>query len=270
MKFIIFILIYLFIICYSHPLIWIIRHCDKSYKYMNYCCSTEGYYRAIKWGEYFSDKIPYNQSIKIYTSNFKKTKSCFLNMNYNTDNSCQKSQRMLLTSNLIYNVIYNKLNHKIDNDINYKYCIKSGYKKMFNIIKNNQTNDNIIVVWQHDEIISAISDIFEQKYISNWTHDLKLLYNVVFILKFNYSINKYQLFYDCLYKHCDRKIIKWLSLGTKWNVKNNIIIKEYIYIIIFISLFIFIFLYTTIYCIDYKFRIRNINIYNKSYHYRTI
>ena len=270
MKFIIFYIICLFVVCYTHPLIWIIRHCDKSYKYMNYCCSTEGYDRAIKWGEYFSDKIPYNQSVKIYTSNFKKTKSCFFDMYYKTDNSCQKSQRMLLTSNLIYNIISNKGFHNIDNDINYKYCIKSGYKKMFNIIKNNQTNDNIIVVWQHDEIISAISDIFDQKYISKWTHDLKLLYNIVFILQFNYSINKYQLFYDCLYKPCDDKIIKWLSLATKWNVDNNLIIKGNINIniIIFISLFIFI--YIIIYSIDYKFTRKDIDIYKKSYHYGSI
>ena len=96
------------------------------------------------------------------------------------------------------------------------------------------------------------------------------MYCIVFILKFNYSINKYQLFYDCLYKPCDYKIIKWLLLATKWNVDNNIIIKEYIYIIIFISLFIFIFLYIIIYSIDYKFPRTDINIYKKSYHYGSV
>ena len=87
--------------------IWLIRHCDKTNDNQNPCCSNYGYERSTNWYKYF--EIYINSSPYIYASNYSEKKQCVTN-NYNEINpECQKSQRMYLTAEAIYNSIYNIL-----------------------------------------------------------------------------------------------------------------------------------------------------------------
>ena len=232
---------------YCNPTIWILRHCDKHIQQKN-CCSVEGYNRSLYWGDYLSSNIIIGKTIQMYASNFKHTKQCISNVKIESDIGCQKSQRMLITANLIYGILHNK-NHDIK-EINYKYCIKGDYKNMFSYIKDNITEDNVIVIWQHDEIVEALRYVFEQSYIHKWPKYLKDFYDIIFILRFNNTINKYQLFYDCLDSPCKNIISNWLYLAIPWKDQENSIDRNNtnIFIILYFLFVFFLCIINIFYC----------------------
>lgn len=107
-----FLAFYLLITVYCNPIIWIIGYCDKSI-HNNYCCSTEKYNRSLYQSDYLSYNILSGKTIQMYASNFKQTKQCISDVKIKYDQSSQKSQRMLITANLIYNIILHNKKHDI-------------------------------------------------------------------------------------------------------------------------------------------------------------
>lgn len=97
---------------------------------------------------------------------------------------------------------------------------------MFSLIKDNNNTisllDNVIVIWQGDEILTALHDIFEQSYIYKWSIYLKDSYDIIFILRLNNTINKYELFYDC-FNNCNPLVLKWLYFTLWCKYQENLI-----------------------------------------------
>jgi len=170
--------------------IWLLRHCDKPDNVRNDCCSNNGYARSNHWHLYFERYFfPLGQNkIKIYTSNFhsSKTNICIHNINHIDDKTCQHSQRMYLTSNYLYNSL-NKQN--ITSIINFDYCVGSYVDMIHNI--NNITNyTDIIIVWEHQEIVDIIN-YFNIK-IDKWPHKLEDNYDIIFMI----DLQTNKLYYD--------------------------------------------------------------------------
>jgi hypothetical protein len=142
--------------------LWIIRHCDKTNVLNNPCCSNLGYDRSKNWINYFKKYISLNNNIKIYTSkyNLKNNKNiCDSDTNFYNDDeiinkNCQKSQRMTITSNIIYDSFINNSYSQVF--IEPKFCI-GQIEKIYDSINYDMKNYNKnkitdgILIWEHQE-----------------------------------------------------------------------------------------------------------------------
>jgi hypothetical protein len=186
--------------------LWLIRHCDKITD-NNPCCSQTGYDRANHWYLYlkvFIDPL----KLGIYTSNYNEYKQCIIDKNFKTNPNCQKSQRMYLTANAIREQYINT-DSSLLIPINTNYCI-GDYKDLLQEIKINTENyRDIIIVWEHNEIIEIIRDFGIE--IKKWHNRWDDVYNLIFMI----DIEQQKLYYDCYNfetdtYHCLDDIQDWL------------------------------------------------------------
>jgi len=211
-KQMIFILFLIFFIKFvsSVDRIWLLRHCDKPVNNDSPCCSPIGYVRADNWYYYFDRYLDKNDNIVIYSSNYNEKKICipFLNSQYTPNINCQKSQRMFLTAYYILNQLTNNKYH-VKNNINLDYCI--GYKPQLlnDIMKNKKIND-VIVVWEHKEIIDIIR-YFNIK-LTKWHNKFTNVYDLIFMI----DVVSKKLYIEC-YSYltngtsCNQDVQTWLQ-----------------------------------------------------------
>jgi hypothetical protein len=161
---------------------------------------------------------------------------------------------MFLTSLYIFNTFTNIQYLNIDYCIgDYKDLTKNAYKQEYN---------DVIIVWEHDEIIDIINYIGID--LKKWPNDIEG-YNIVFMI----DIDSNKLYYDCYnfennnivcdkktndwlkkYEHIDNYYINYRSLGITYSTNNKNIILFIIPIGILLCLFLFfIFTYK---CVKYK------------------
>lgn len=161
--------------------IWFIRHCDKQND-NNPCCSDDGYLRTKTWNSYFEKYIPYENKIKLVTSDFSGDFVCVHHDNFTlssstTSRKCQQSQRMYLTTHYLYESM--KLKYSLDG-INYKFCIRSGLEMIKSVLEMYAEYDDLIVVWEHTEIIEMIR--FFDIYIKKWSIHAIDRYDIIFMV----------------------------------------------------------------------------------------
>lgn len=185
--------------------VWLIRHCDKPNDKESSCCSSYGYKHANNWYKYFEKYI--TSSPYIYGANYNEEYQCTEYHNYNYDRNCQKSQRMYLTAYAIHESFYYS-----KNEVNIDYC--TGQYKELSKSVSNINNDNVIVVWEHSEIIDIIN--YFGINVNKWPNNLDDEYNIVFMI----DVDSSKLYYDCYqweadYTYCSNDIIKWLNKYTK-------------------------------------------------------
>jgi hypothetical protein len=236
--------------------IWLLRHCDKPINNNNPCCSALGYQRADNWFFYFISYLNKNDNIAIYSSNYNEKKICLKQNKYNPDRNCQKSQRMFLTAYYIHNQLTNN-KYNVKNNINLDYCIGDKSQLIDNIINNIINNKNIndvIVVWEHKEIIEIIR--YFNIHISKWHNRFKDVYDLIFLI----DIVKKKLYIDCYNfitngTSCSKDLKIWLQdfdsisqyyekiLYSSFHDINytNKLSKVFIYLFIVFSLYIVIF-----------------------------
>ena len=212
--------------------LWLIRHCDKDKdkdKDKDYCCSKVGLIRSHNWINYFNKYISSDTNIKIYTSKFyldKHTKICETqNAKYYQNNSnqkCQKSQRMITTSKILYDTFINNSYTQIT--IKQKYCIGDEEQMYNNIIYDSKYLSNSIsegiLVWEHSGIIDILHK-FGFK-IDKWSNKNKFVYNIIFII----DLEQKKLYYDCYdyindVSNCDVNIRRWLKNYNNINYHND-------------------------------------------------
>ena len=107
--------IYILLICVNaYNNIWIIRHCDKLND-IDKCCSPIGDNRSRLWGNFFTNYYSDSKvNINIYATGSLYDFFCEENKNIRgpINKKCNKSQRMVLTANYIYNnLTYNNLKY---------------------------------------------------------------------------------------------------------------------------------------------------------------
>jgi len=188
--------------------IWFIRHCDKPHRYSS-CCSDVGYERANHWHNYFLPRIHLNQPLAIYTSGFSETRACVnISTHLSTYSySCQKSQRMYLTAlainqNIPSSTICSKYYRKSRSDsvdisqicrsLRRAYCI-GDYRRLLHDI-NLSTSEQILVVWEHTEIVDMIRAYGID--MPKWRNHFNDLYNIVFHLEFDAKNTPTKFTYD--------------------------------------------------------------------------
>jgi hypothetical protein len=232
--------------------IWLIRHCDKPNSETNPCCSELGYERAKNWHHYFKTQLHKKSIVKLYASNFNEKKVCVNNILYKPDSKCQKSQRMFLTAFYLREKLNNHL--LFQEDINSHYCIGEKNKLIDNILKNQSVSD-VIVVWEHKEIISIIRHFGIS--IKKWRNQIQNNYDIVFMI----DLKTKQLFYDCFdfmknITTCPDNVNNWLhninkiensynalilyknsSSNYKFNFINDLFLFFFILLIILFSLY---------------------------------
>ena len=126
-----------------------------------------------------------NERIQIYSSNFNENKVCIPHMKYNPNPTCQKSQRMFLTA---YNLHKSFESNDIMSNINAKFCI-GEYNALMNEIEDS-TNKQIVIIWEHNEIIDIIR--FLGIKIDKWKNKFDDIYDIIFMIDENND-----LYYDC-------------------------------------------------------------------------
>jgi hypothetical protein len=163
---------------------------------------------------YFETFLPKETHISIYTSSFHEKKIC---ENHYTrpiikrerileEKQCQKSQRMWITANILYNHFkfffsYLKMQSQ--------FCIGEKKQLLQKIDEDSVFISDAIVVWEHDEIIDMIRYMGIE--IGHWHH--KHMYDIVFMV----DIKEKRLYYDCVsYTFYDNETIckknaKWLQ-----------------------------------------------------------
>jgi hypothetical protein len=212
----IFLLFLIFVkITITHSLnnIWFIRHCDKPNNSNNPCCSEIGYERSIAWYDYLKTKINKRSNIKFYASGFAEEKVCdyFTNhKKYKANKQCQKSQRMFLTCNIIYNNFSNDNQYLINNFINLNYCVGEEKDLLNSVIKNANKHDDVVIVWEHNGIIDILNMLNLD--INFWKKKYKNMYDIIF--KYDYKNHKLTYYcYDYKTKNikCDKDIDQWFK-----------------------------------------------------------
>jgi hypothetical protein len=176
--------------------IWLIRHCDKTKRENNNCCSKIGYERSKNWQVYFNELFDKNNIVKIYTSNFNEKRICLENLNTTPNSNCQKSQRMFLTAFLMKEQM--KLSN-LNTNINLDYCI-GDIKNLLKSVTNNIVITDAIIVWEHKEIIDIIRS-FEIP-IKKWKNKYNNIYDIVFMI----NLKTKELFFDCFDYNINRSI----------------------------------------------------------------
>jgi len=187
--------------------LWLIRHCDKTNSISNPCCSEIGYERAKNWHNYFIIYFNKKSILKLYSSNFNEKKVCINNILYKPDYNCQKSQRMFLTAYFLQEKL--KKYYTFKENINVDYCVGEKNKLVNSILDNYKVSD-VILVWEHKEIIDIIRHF--QIEIKKWKNKFENTYNLVFMI----DIKTKQLFYDCFdfvknNTYCSNDINIWLN-----------------------------------------------------------
>jgi hypothetical protein len=185
----------------------IIRHCDKVND-DDPCCSDTGSDRANTWHKVM-DPIASGSKLNIYTSSANFDALCKPNIIYSSDSSCQHSQRMVLTSYMIY---YNlAATGKVDSS----YCI-GDYKQLVKDI--NSDADKIshgLIVWKHTEIPTIINQWNVP--LASWPADADGHYDIIFRLNFTSNSDKNpKLSYNCFdfQKNvfaCSSEVTQWLK-----------------------------------------------------------
>jgi hypothetical protein len=216
----IFLQIFIFFkLCNGLDRLWLIRHCDKPKSSKNPCCSELGYERAKNWYHYFKIHFKKNSIIKIYSSNFNEKKVCINNILYNPNSNCQKSQRMFLTAYYLQETLQKF--YKFQENININFCVGEKNKLVNSILDNYKVSD-VILVWEHKEIIDIIRHF--QIEIKKWKNKFENTYNLVFMI----DIKTKQLFYDCFdfvknNTYCSNDIDIWLNKFNRISNKGLIL-----------------------------------------------
>ena len=197
--------------------IWIIRHCDKPIPQSNPCCSDFGYNRAKNWHLYFEKYFTKKNIIELYSSSYNEKKVCLKHANHrvNTNKSCQKSQRMFLTANYIQENL--KLKYNVFKKNNLNYCVGQKNKLLKNILKNDDILTDIILVWEHKEIVRIINEF--GIHLTKWRNKYIDEYSIVFLI----DVKTKQLYYDCFdfinnATNCSQEIKLWLTNFQKIDI----------------------------------------------------
>lgn len=191
--------------------IWIIRHCDKAPE-NSPCCSSIGRDRSVSWYKYFEKYIAKNR-VKLISSKFDgDTKVCGVD-NLSIKSSCQKSQRMYLTS--LYMMKYMKETiAKMNETIDRQYCSDSGKEMIENTLDNKYIQshiNDIIISWESTDINNIINHLGVP--LSEWPSSLDDVYDVVFL----FDIKEHQLYYDCYNFLEDNNYCPWLEQRDAMN-----------------------------------------------------
>ena len=213
MKFVFFYLFLFFIRNYLSihlERLWLLRHCDKPKDNKNPCCSEIGKERTKYWIHYFLKVFNKEKSIQFYTSNFRSNEESCMNekMVYQTNDKCQKSQRMFYTTYYIQKEFI-KNNFNVNPQININFCIGENSNLLQTILKNADATDSILI-WEHDEIIDIIRKFNIQ--INKWKSKYRHLYDIIFMI----DLKSNKLYYECFdYRnytyYCNNEINHWLS-----------------------------------------------------------
>ena len=130
----------------------------------------------------------------MFASNFDESKVCVPlpkeNPPFDTDKKCQKSQRMWITAYSIFQGLVPKYN--VHTKINRKFCVGQPKKIWKNMMEDADKYTDMIVVWEHSEIIDMLHDIGIT--IHSWKN--KDIYDLVFLLDMS-DPKKIDLYYDC-------------------------------------------------------------------------
>lgn len=241
---------------YSLNSIWFLRHCDKPNNNNNPCCTNIGYKRAIAWGNYLKTKIKKKSQIKFYASGFSQNKICINHKKYRSNKKCQKSQRMLLTSNFIHVNFTNDDDYAVNNFININYCIGDEKYLLNDIIQSENQYNDIIVVWEHVGIINMLNQLGVK--ITPWSDKYGDVYNILFHYDYiNHTLTYYCYDFHTQNTNCSKNINKWLknfnereqmsnSLLTLTNYKYSFIIFALVICVLIISFLTF-YKYTKVY-----------------------
>jgi hypothetical protein len=220
-----FLLLILFpIIVNATERVYIVRHCDKSNRISNPCCSALGYERAFLWAEYLSNHLA-STNIHFINAGTSSPKQCVvsiivnnttrnsdgntihndnLDLNYSRDFRCQRSERLLLTTHQI------RQNLKYPSTIEGHYCVGNPSKVVKAIYEASA--EDVILVWEHTEILEILSLLGWN--LGKWPDQDH--YNVIFMV----DLKNKKLYYDIvnLYRdpnitnsNSDLKYHTWLS-----------------------------------------------------------
>lgn len=194
--------------------VYIIRHCDKVND-SDPCCSREGYIRANTWNTVLDVMFGSNKMNIFSTKADYGTSLCLPHVSYTADATCQSSQRMSVTSSLIY---YNTKNSKAQ--LNLNYCSKD-YVQVVQDIYDGSVN-KALIVWSHDEIVEILNEYNVD--ISAWPDDIVTDYSIIFELQFTGDSDKNpSMSYNCYdYKNnvmsCQSGVHQWLKDYPLFNV----------------------------------------------------
>ena len=215
--------------------IWFIRHCDKPDNNDNPCCSNLGLQRAHVWPSYFKTHLPTHENAAlIYTSGFSQDKQCTNNGYDNAfrKKNCPSSQRMWLTSNILYQNLQPQVKK-----IHHPFCV-GDYKNMIkNILEHgkdkkkngkgkNKLLDDIIVVWEHEEIVDMLRELDVKTNlgynIPSWHN--KDIFDIVFLV----DIQTNTLYCDCYpfpitnQSYCKAAVSSWCQdVSLYYQTKQN-------------------------------------------------
>jgi len=216
--------------------IWFIRHCDKDAHSGN-DCSIKGYDRARNWANYPPFSSMQEPPI-IITSSYRRNKEYPF---------CrQRSERMYITSHILHDTL------QLTSDVDANHCVGEGKHVLREIVAKKPKN--VIVVWEHDEIIEMIRMLGIP--LTKWKNRWRDEYGIVFRIQLSDSST---LSYDCFSytspnTSCITKDMQqtWLApfikidrtnQGIEKNVGIDFIGVEFIGIgfigIVFIGIFIF-------------------------------
>lgn len=204
--------------------VYIIRHCDEIDD-TSPCCSLLGYERANTWNRVF-DSILESSPMTIYTpgAELAGIPLCKPNIKI-TDfgSSCQKSQRMAITAQLI------KYNLQSNVNMEMNYCSGEYQQVVTDINAAASTVDNALVVWKHTEVSNMIN--LWNVPLTKWPSDLDV-FDVVFRLNFTSNSDKHPtLAYNCYdYENnqmaCSTGVQAWLKDYPTFDVALPVALKK--------------------------------------------
>jgi hypothetical protein len=203
--------------------VWLIRHCDKLTKYESPCCSSYGYLRSEKWGDYFETKI--STPLFLMASDYQSKKECEIMSSivegFSSLSQCPKSQRMYITAQIIQQTLEGKGAVK---GIDSSFCVGEESALVQFLLKREEKGD-VLVVWEHNGIVDILRH-FGFK-LSKWKNQLKEYYELVFWV----DIDKEDWGYDCYYFEnintgCSQPVVDWLGI-RKVGLKGSSGYEEY-------------------------------------------
>ena len=202
------------------------------------CCSDIGYSRNEGWARFFLYETEFPQ---IYASNYNHNNNQMC-MPIPDDiithkKTCQKSQRMVLTAATIHQTMH------LTAPINTDYCIGEAPALIREIHKSK--SKNIIVVWEHNEIVEMIRYLGFR--IPQWPHQLRNVYNIMFLYEND------RLHYGCYdylnntITDCDWRVSRWLTdIPRLTNKTQSINMFHYIGVLAIATMLVFSIIYSCI------------------------
>jgi hypothetical protein len=179
--------------------IWFLRHCDKPPHLP--CCSDIGYQRIHHWSDFFLKQQlqqlqPQQQQWQMVASSYHPQKKCTPYNIYPPSgkkgrHSCPKSQRMWLTASILQEDLLQRGLH-MDPLLVDDFCVGQT-KPLLQHILTSMTASDVIVVWEHHEILTMIHHLLERKQPHRWQQQYGKMYDAVIL----YDVHAKQAFYAC-------------------------------------------------------------------------